>query len=401
MHNSLKLIAGTVFCVSLMAAPNTYARQLMENDGLRATIDPSFKCSDSISLSIDTQNINEFQGDGTKLQKLMGGVRAALSFECDKIERINIVGKVNSETVYHAYVQSQDNWRLTNSVTDCDYLAADPHDPQKYTSGVSTENIDADSAIDACMIALENDTENPRLQYQLARALSIAGEEDAALEFYELADESGYSAASYHLGEIFFLAEDGGEEYFDVAMAYYKDAADGGYAPAKEVASEFDDYFKERSLNIREMRRGQWLSNFIKGHQVKKTKDNQYYLNGIAKRIVSKCGEPETPDVRSAYYELQIKEFTDIDKKEVSTGSSFIDQLAAYNEIYSKQFPERLEAFTVITAGEYDAGLFISRHGCWGYLINRLNEQISLYATGQEISISDSTGLAKPIIGKD
>ena len=69
----------------IMVLSNTHARQIMEVDGLHATVDHNFSCEKEVSINIEATDDNAFKGDRAGLQKLLGGVRAALGFECDSI----------------------------------------------------------------------------------------------------------------------------------------------------------------------------------------------------------------------------------------------------------------------------------------------------------------------------
>jgi len=71
--------------------------------------------------------------------------------------------------------------RYSQAVTGCDRLAAHPEDPFKVVAGLDTKDVDFTAAIAACRIALEKDPGNPRIQYQLARALTYAGQVKEAL----------------------------------------------------------------------------------------------------------------------------------------------------------------------------------------------------------------------------
>lgn len=134
----MKKLPSSIVAVLLyflfIATPASFARQLVEVDGLHATVDQNLKCAENVSVNIDTYDASVFQGDRIKLQKLMGGVRVALDFECNNISRINIIGKVNGEAVYHAHVQGQDGWRLTDVTSKIE------------TSTISTLNADLKEA---------------------------------------------------------------------------------------------------------------------------------------------------------------------------------------------------------------------------------------------------------------
>jgi tetratricopeptide (TPR) repeat protein len=145
-----------------------------------------------------------------------------------------------------AYVQALSEPQVSglpdgNGVTDCDRLASDPDDPQSIARGINSADIELERALEACVLALEFDPENPRLQYQLGRALYLAGDEEPAIELFDLADKSGYVMASYQLGEMLFLQGLDDAELLDAAHEYYASAAEGGYEAAKESIAQVQE----------------------------------------------------------------------------------------------------------------------------------------------------------------
>jgi TPR repeat protein len=57
------------------------------------------------------------------------------------------------------------------SMTACDREVGHPSDPDRVGPGVSSAQVDTEHAIAACRADLLADPDNPRLQYQLARAI--------------------------------------------------------------------------------------------------------------------------------------------------------------------------------------------------------------------------------------
>ena len=56
-------------------------------------------------------------------------------------------------------------------MTACDREVGHPSDPERVGPGVSSSQVDTDRAMAACRADLLADPDNPRLQYQLARAI--------------------------------------------------------------------------------------------------------------------------------------------------------------------------------------------------------------------------------------
>ena len=57
------------------------------------------------------------------------------------------------------------------AITACDWEVGHPSDPDRVGPGVSSSKVDTERAMAACRSDLETDSDNPRLQYQLARAI--------------------------------------------------------------------------------------------------------------------------------------------------------------------------------------------------------------------------------------
>jgi len=88
------------------------------------------------------------------------------------------------------------------TVTECDRLASHPEDPDKVAPGVPEGRVDLPRAIAACTAAVAADTENPRLNYQLARVLGYSGRGDEAAPHRAAAVAGDYRQALFVVGYI-------------------------------------------------------------------------------------------------------------------------------------------------------------------------------------------------------
>lgn len=91
--------------------------------------------------------------------------------------------------------------RWSREPTDCDRLAAHPADPERVTPGVEPI-VDLPAAIAACRADLVRDPTNPRLNYQLARALTYSGAGREALPHLERAVAAKYPQALFVTGYV-------------------------------------------------------------------------------------------------------------------------------------------------------------------------------------------------------
>ena len=99
--------------------------------------------------------------------------------------------------------KSFDASRYSQEVTECDRLAGHPDDPHKVVPGLGTRAMDLSAAIQACRTDLAKDPQNPRLQYQLARALTYNGRVTEALPIIEQSAAAGYPQAIFVTGYLY------------------------------------------------------------------------------------------------------------------------------------------------------------------------------------------------------
>lgn len=130
---------------------------------------------------------------------------------------------------------AQSSIDLAVAVTDCDRLAASPSDPGRPAGlvGVEFDQIDAVHAIPACRVAVGLRPNNPRLVFELGRALNkIGGDANVeSAERYRFAADAGNAAAMNNLANMYQsgrgVAKDEAE-----AFRWYLKAADAGVLTA-------------------------------------------------------------------------------------------------------------------------------------------------------------------------
>lgn len=137
-----------------------------------------------------------------------------------------------------AQKQSQTNERKNQSgasasaATQCDILAASSMDKGRMAPGVEASKIAVPAAISSCREAVANDPDNPRLLYQLGRALDAANMLQDAVQFYKKSAERGFSLAQDELGTMHFTGR--GVIKNDIeAVRLFKLSADQGFPSAQ------------------------------------------------------------------------------------------------------------------------------------------------------------------------
>jgi hypothetical protein len=130
----------------------------------------------------------------------------------------------------------------------CDKAAADPTDPKRPddTAGVPFDRIDANSAVQACLKAANIISDEPRLVYELGRALDAAKRYDEAIGFYRKAAAAGYAIAVFNVGHMYEEGT-GVTKDLSIAKVWYQKAVDAGYEKAKLDISRI-----EQTSNLRQ-----------------------------------------------------------------------------------------------------------------------------------------------------
>jgi len=116
----------------------------------------------------------------------------------------------------------------------CDALAANPLNPDNPAGveGVKFSDIDIGRAIPACKSATTRYPNEPRMHYQLGRALDAVGQNKLALKEYFMAADMGYRAALFNLGTIYRDRKNSPDRSHDAASLFLASALQG-YAPAQ------------------------------------------------------------------------------------------------------------------------------------------------------------------------
>jgi len=123
---------------------------------------------------------------------------------------------------------------LAALVAACDAAAAHPDDAQKPEGieGLSGEAMRPSQAVAACETALAAEPENPRILYQLGRALAEDQRPENAIPYLEEAAEAGYAIAAETLGRLHAEGSGNLEQDMEAAGRWYERAATLGSATA-------------------------------------------------------------------------------------------------------------------------------------------------------------------------
>lgn len=227
-------------------------------------------------------------------------------------------------------------------VQDCDLLAAHPEDPQRMAEGVADDAIIPRLAITACQGPAERSGEDARFAFQLGRALLSQGRKREAVAQFEKAAKADYAAAHAYLGDAYQF---GYHVPVDSAKAieHYRKAIAGGFEsarrqidqltfdPSRFVAGAIGDLYGGRFDALR-----------------KADPKLRNYVFNFAQQIMEACGPVlEPPNVPGLY-------------------------IFRYPPGWTIQTDEQIGVAVQTSVGEYDAGAFLTRHGCEGPVAKRL-----------------------------
>jgi len=113
-----------------------------------------------------------------------------------------LAAPAQAQSIDVARIAVYDRAAHSQTVTECDRLAAHPDDPDKVAPGVAQEAVDLARAVPACQAAVRADPTNPRLHYQLARTLGYSNRHAEAAPNRVAAVQAGYPQALFVVGYI-------------------------------------------------------------------------------------------------------------------------------------------------------------------------------------------------------
>lgn len=94
--------------------------------------------------------------------------------------------------------------RFSQTVTECDRLAAHGRDPGAVAPQVSRDEMDKPAAVAACLAAVDADPDNPRLNYQLGRVFGYSGRGEEAMPYRLKAVAADYPQSLFVIGYLHF-----------------------------------------------------------------------------------------------------------------------------------------------------------------------------------------------------
>lgn len=112
-RGALALATVVLLGTTAMPPPARAERTLLSGNGIDAVLsDESDWCGDTVSLVLRTDDASAFEGDRLDLQRLLGGLRAVLGFECPAVRTVLLTGEVSGTTVFNGRIGESAGWTL-------------------------------------------------------------------------------------------------------------------------------------------------------------------------------------------------------------------------------------------------------------------------------------------------
>lgn len=239
-------------------------------------------------------------------------------------------------------VDPGENFSIFDLVTECDMLAAHPEDPQRMADGVPDDEIVPRLAIMACEDAVTSDPEEPRYAFQLGRALLALGRKEKAREQFERAAKAGYAAAEAYIGDLyqfgFAVTQDSKK-----ALEHYRKAVAGEF---KIAESQIDQLTFDSGLYVSRAIGDLYTGDFqrVTGQSDKLLRN---YLHNFVLATMKECEAFLTPKSLVNFY------------------------LYRYPTDYNPD-DDTIGVAIQTSVGEFDAEVFVRRHGCEGPVAKQL-----------------------------
>jgi TPR repeat protein len=236
---------------------------------------------------------------------------------------------------------------VLDDVDECDSLAAHASDPERLADGVADDAIVPKLAIAACEAAVKRLPEQPRFTFQLGRAYGAANRQKDAFMQYQKAGEQGYGAALAYLGDAYQFGH-GAEVNAEKALDAYRKAAAKGFVPAQgqiEMLTFDPAMYVLPAMGL--LNAGD-LANL-------RAPDAplQAYLFGIALALGNECGSVLTPKAVFSLYNRR------------------------YPPTWTPEADAPVNVSIMGSIAEYDAKLFLRRHGCEGPVAARVKDNLN------------------------
>jgi hypothetical protein len=235
-----------------------------------------------------------------------------------------------------------------DDVDECDLLAAHPADPERVADGVADEAIVPKLAVSACEAAVKHAADNPRFAFQLGRAYAAANRPGDAVAQYRKAGDQGYGAALAYLGDAYQFGR-GVAPDVQKSLDAYKKAAAKGFEPA---SAQIEMLTFDRSMYVVPAI-GMLYDGDLGNLRGADTPALQAYFFGFIMALGTECGPILPPKAVSTLYNRR------------------------YPQTWTPEADMPVNIGVMGSVAEYDAKLFLRRHGCEGPVSTRIKDNLN------------------------
>jgi hypothetical protein len=235
-----------------------------------------------------------------------------------------------------------------DDVDECDQLAAHPADADRLADGVADDAIIPKLAVTACEAAVKRAPDTSRFVFQLGRAYAAANRAKDAVQQYMKAADQGYGAALAYLGDAYQFGRGVGPDV-QKAIDSYKKAVVKGFTPAD---GQIEMLTFDRSMYVVPAV-GLLYDGDLNSLRGPDTPALQAYLFGFVMALGSECGPVLPPKAVSSLYARR------------------------YPQTWTPEADMPVNISVMGSVAEYDAKLFLRRHGCEGPVTDRIKANLN------------------------
>jgi WD40 repeat protein/uncharacterized caspase-like protein len=191
------------------------------------------------------KDINTFGGWNTFLKKYPSGFYSDLAREAKA--KLEAQGSTSQPTTTMssgsgASVAASAAADHPVAVTDCDRLASSPYDPSRPAGVAGTElyNITPE-AVGACRAVVDQYPTEPRLQYQLGRALTTQGQHGEAMSWFQKGADKNFAPSMTAIGVLYSVGFGVPQDDMQAIAWYLKAAAQGDSEAERSIGLSYDN----------------------------------------------------------------------------------------------------------------------------------------------------------------
>jgi hypothetical protein len=286
----------------------------------------------------------------------------------------------------------------SDALKKCDDLASHPHDPGRYSAGITDEQFAPGAAIEACEAAVKLNPDVARAWFELGRSYWIGQRDQEAFAAFVEAAKRNYAPAMKYIGDAYLEGRglpSGQQRDGQTALEWYKKSADGRFADGIKAVEEVQAYIRKKTDEDDHARleaeRAKFDASIFQNPQIMSRiyegtlnginkNEFAYYINGFIHTIGGtepffvngqNCIPLVAGTTTSAITKLVV---------EITTRNSLTPSGPNYlNEVFRDRTPFIYSLIKLQDQGNRDAIALFNRYGCDGAVAHTVVENINIY----------------------